>query len=94
MIAALKDEKFYVKWAAAGALGNIKDARAVEPLVMALKDQYDVRKAAAEALGKIKDTRDVEPLVMALTDKEKFVGQVAAETCVNDHVKLAVPHIW
>jgi HEAT repeat protein len=42
-----KDE--YVRKAAVYALGEIKDPRAVEPLIAALKDK-DVRKAAAEAL--------------------------------------------
>jgi len=43
-----------VRRAAAGALGAIGDARAVEPLIDALKDgEPDVRGAAAEALVKI-----------------------------------------
>jgi HEAT repeat protein len=41
----------HVREAAAEALGQIRDARAVEPLIAALKDPYaNVRKAAAEAL--------------------------------------------
>jgi HEAT repeat protein len=40
--------------AAAGALGQIGDARAVEPLIAVLKDSREhVRMAAADALDKI-----------------------------------------
>ncbi|WP_319642088.1 HEAT repeat domain-containing protein [Methanovulcanius yangii] len=55
---------------AAKALGNIRDTRAVEPLIHALNDEnYKVRKSAAEALGRIGDGRAVEPLCKALNDE-------------------------
>jgi HEAT repeat protein len=73
-----KDEG--VRQAAARALGEIKDPRAVEPLSAALKDErFSVRQAAAEALGKIKDPRAVEPLSAALKDAEGRVRLAAAE---------------
>jgi len=51
----LKDEEGGVRWIAAGALGHIGDAKAVEPLTKALKDKKKkVREAAKEALEKIK----------------------------------------
>jgi len=69
-----------VRAAAARALGGIKDPRAVEPLIAALKDEdSDVRKAAARALGEIKDPRAVEPLIAALEDEELRVRAAAAE---------------
>jgi len=51
------------------ALGDMKDKRAVEPLISALKDEsWQVRRNAAMALGEIKDARAVEPLIAALRD--------------------------
>jgi len=75
----VKDAK--VRGGAAEALGELKDARAVEPLIGALKDRYtDVRKAAAEALGKI-GAPAVELLIAALKDKrmDRYVHEAAAE---------------
>jgi HEAT repeat protein len=54
----------------ARALGDMKDARAVEPLIAALKDEdWQVRRNAAMALGEIRDARAVEPLIAALKDE-------------------------
>lgn len=78
LIKALKDKDETVRWRAAWALGEIGDARAVEPLIQALKDK-GVRGNAAEALGKIKDTKAVEPLIQALKD----IGVEAAEALIN-----------
>jgi len=65
--------------AAAEALGQIGDVRAVEPLVTALKDKdKSVRKAAAEALGQIADPRALEPLIGTLQDRNAFVRRAAA----------------
>ncbi len=79
-VSALKDKDSGVRWAAAYALGKIKDPRAVEPLISALKDEHSsVRKAAAKALGELKDPRAVEPLISALRDKYSGVRWEAAE---------------
>jgi HEAT repeat protein len=70
---------------AAYALGAIKDARAVEPLIVALQDSRskNVRWAAAFALGEIKDARAVEPLLHTLIgpgkDKSEIVRGNAAQ---------------
>lgn len=54
---------------AAQALGEIKDRRAVEPLVAALRDPViRVRGSAARALGEMRDPGAVEPLIAALSD--------------------------
>ena len=80
LIEELSDECPYVREAAAYALGNIGDPRAVEPLIEALRDEYwGVRKAAAVALGIIGDQRAVEPLIQALRDEYWYVREAAAE---------------
>jgi len=57
LCAALRDEDSDMREAAAGALGKIGDARAVEPLCAALRNKReDVRQAAAEALKKLEVT--------------------------------------
>ena len=64
---------------AARSLGYTGNARAVDPLVEALRDEDEwVRYAAATALGDIGDKRAVEPLIEALDDEEWTVlGSVA-----------------
>ncbi len=71
LIQRLKEDKNEgVRRMAAVALGEIKDTRAVEPLIAALKDKdSSVRNNAAEALGEIKDARAVEPLIAATADE-------------------------
>jgi len=71
---------------AAQSLGNIKDARAVEPLITALRDEkVEMRRTAAIALGNIKDTRAVEPLITALRDEDSDMRSDAAEAL--GHIK-------
>jgi hypothetical protein len=63
-------------------LGDIKDPRAVEPLIAALKDtDSHVRFDAAWALGQIKDPRAVEPLIVALKDTGTY-----SELQIHGHV--------
>ena len=55
-------------------LGWIRDPRAVEPLIAALKNpDLAVRKYAAMALGMIRDRRAVDPLIAALKDTDDGV---------------------
>ena len=57
--------------------GFIKDARAVEPLIRALKDEDElVRVQTATALSKIGQPA-VEPLIRALKDKDAGVREAA-----------------
>jgi|ERR1700722_397187 HEAT repeat protein len=81
LISALKDADARVRrWNAASVLGEIKDPRAVEPLIAALNDtDYIVRRTAVSSLGEIKDLRMVEPLITALKDKDVGVRDEAAE---------------
>ena len=84
LIAALKDKDSDVRYAAAKALGEIKDPRAVEPLIAALKDESSsVRRAAAEALGKIGDPRAVEPLIAVPKDYYSGVRYAVTKALVK-----------
>jgi HEAT repeat protein len=70
----IRDLKFgwspAVRSSAALALVEIGDARAVDPLIEALKDEeVEVRRRAAWALGEIGDPRAIEPLIDALQDE-------------------------
>ena len=76
LISALTDEDGYVRDVAAIALGKIGDARAVEPLISAMRHKdnrsYDddedreARMSAATALGKIADPKSLMPLIETL----------------------------
>jgi hypothetical protein len=79
LISALKDENPDLRWRAATVLGDIGDAKAVEPLVKALEDNYEpARFAAEEALARIGD-KAVEPLIDALKNAHPFVRGGAAK---------------
>ena len=67
LIKALGHKVEKVRRHAAEALGEIKDKRAVEPLIEALKDE-GVRHSAATALGRIEDKRALEPLIKVLRE--------------------------
>jgi HEAT repeat protein len=68
-----------LQWHAAFALGEIKDARAVEPLIAALQDKdAEFREEVARALGEIKDPRADAALTAALKDPEPNVIHAAA----------------
>jgi HEAT repeat protein len=64
---------------AAQKLGELGDARAIEPLLQALRDRSsEVRTNAIEALAKLGDPRVVEPLIQCLQDSNFFVRAKAA----------------
>jgi HEAT repeat protein len=80
LIKQLKSSKLTQRLAAAKALGEKKDTRAVNPLVSVLKKDanWDVRLAAENALVSI-GSPSVEPLVQILKEeKECFVRRRAA----------------
>jgi hypothetical protein len=92
LIQLLKDDDMGVRCEAVDALGDIGDPRAVEPLIIVLKEgylkgptkeQYDsdpeVRSRAADALAKIGDSRAVESLINALKDDDEEVRADVAE---------------
>lgn len=80
LIAGLNAPSLEVRRFAARALGEIKDPRAVEPLIAALNDPH-VRKETISALVKIKDPRAVEPLIAAL--KQGFGSSAARHQSSN-----------
>ena len=73
-----------VRRAAAFDLGKLGDARAVEPLIGALRDvSSGVRDGAVLALEAIGDARVVEPLIDALGDHDATVQKRAAKALVS-----------
>jgi len=83
LMTALDGDNLDMQQAAAKALGQLGDTRAVEPLIAALHEDRNsnVRQAAAEALGQLGDTRAVEPLIAALRHPIPvlYVQQAAAK---------------
>jgi hypothetical protein len=70
----LTDRDADIRFTAAEVLGKLKDARTVEPLIIALSDSdANVRLGVATALGELKDMRAVEPLIAALSDSDDNV---------------------
>ncbi|MCI0727447.1 MAG: HEAT repeat domain-containing protein, partial [Chloroflexi bacterium] len=79
LLAALQDEQWDVREAAAGALGQIRDAAALPALLAALQDEHGhVREAAAGALGQIGDAAAAPALLTALKDEQWDVREAAA----------------
>jgi HEAT repeat protein len=82
----LKDDDPPEQWRAAYALGSIAealgrigDARAVNPLIVVLRDSDRPGQwGAARALGWIGDARSVEPLIVALGDSDPSLRSRAA----------------
>lgn len=78
-----------VRREAAQALGQIGDARAVEPLISVLNhSDWHVRDAAVEALGQIGDARAFNPLLAALKDGEGYVSHSASTALKRMEPKL------
>jgi len=65
--------------AAAEALGEMGDVRAVEPLLAALRADESIRIPAIKALGQIGDTRAVRILVSARANKDEETAQAGLE---------------
>jgi len=75
----LGDTGWQVRSYVAHILGQLRDARAVAPLIAALGDaHWAIREGAATLLGTLGDPHAVEPLIAALNDKEKRVRQAVA----------------
>jgi len=81
LLSGVKDKDVSVRRAAADALKDIGDSRAVEALIGALKDKdASVRRNAAGALYEIGDAGSVEALMGALKDTDTAVRVHAART--------------
>jgi HEAT repeat protein len=71
LVNELGNKKFWVRWEAAKALGQIGDPDATAALIAALEDkEFDVRWLAAEGLINI-GRKAVVPLLKALIDRPK-----------------------
>lgn len=77
LIQNLNDSEQSVRYAASEALGQLKDVRAVEPLVKALENRendYSVRWSAISSLGFLHDRRAIEPLIQVMEDTKEDSG--------------------
>lgn len=82
----------YFRAAAAAALGEIGDPRAVEVLIDSTRDKYEkLREKAAEALGKLHDLRALEPLIGLLKDPDAEVRLQAISALGQLEEPSAVP---
>lgn len=81
LIEALAAENAELRQSAALALGMIADARAIDPLIVLLKQdrQVRVREAAVRALRMIDDPRTLAPILQALRDESPSVALRAVE---------------
>lgn len=74
LLSALKTRNKDIRLGVIEALGEIRDPRAVEPLIRLLKDKdNEIRWEAALALGEIADLRALGPLESALQDPDRYV---------------------
>jgi HEAT repeat protein len=81
LIPLLRSENALARRTTARALGEIRDARAVEPLMTVLQgdDDYAVRTAAADALGQIKHQRAIWALVNVLKLRDETDPDLQAQ---------------
>lgn len=81
LIALLGDTDAWVRMAAARAIGEVRDSRASETLIVTLSDaDWRVRRLAAWALNEMKEERAVTALCrLLLTDSRAEVRRAAAE---------------
>lgn len=79
-----KDSFINVRAMSAKAIANLKDTRAVTPLLYCLnnkEENYKIRLACADALGKLGDRYAVAPLIEVVTDQNErsvYVKESAA----------------
>ncbi len=95
LIRNLQDKHTKTRANAAKELGDLKDARAVDPLIKSLKDDDSyVRGQAASSLGKLKDARAVDPLIYLFKDDYTYVRAEAARALGEiGNVRAAAPLI-
>src|SRR4030043_1787598 len=80
LIQNLNSEYRDLRMSAIWTLGRVKDPRAVEALINALRHKDPLmREKAAEALGETKDMKAVEPLIAMLKDDEETFREIAAK---------------
>lgn len=73
------NENFIVRRAVIMILMNMRDERAVKPLIESLGDEhYSIRRMAAVALGELGNNQAINPLVSMLDDSEAIVRNAVA----------------
>jgi len=94
LIAALHHDAMDIRWLAAGGLGELRDAAAVEPLIALLKDSDpEVRWKAAEALGSIGDIQATAALLPFLSDSDGAMRLQVIWALGKVRDPRATPHI-
>ncbi len=87
LINALRDTNLYVRQYSVEVLGRIKDQRAVDPLINALKDaDYpEVQYSLTKALGELGNPKAIEPLMWVVHNKFYYFVDIrgAAEALVK-----------
>jgi hypothetical protein len=80
LMALAQDAKtqVFIRQQAACALGRLKDARAINPLIACLQDK-NIRKYSSWALGNIGDKKAIAPLLLVLTDASSLGREEAAQ---------------
>lgn len=82
LIEALKRNQVLARWAAAAALGELKDTEAIPALEAALKDEkLSVRIRAAQSLAKLGSTQGIPVLIAALESNEVMIGHPPELAC-------------
>ncbi len=90
LLALSSNKDGFLRQRAILALGEIRDGRAIDPLIRALGDKEDyVRESAASSLGHLRDPKAVEPLIALLAKEPLDVMGALGE--IGD--KRAVPHL-
>lgn len=77
LMTTLSGDNLHIRYFAIVLLGDLKNSRAVAPLIVILKnsESWALRFEAARALGKIKDPIAVGSLREALNDKDTYVRE-------------------
>ncbi|OGW37127.1 MAG: hypothetical protein A2Y97_10605 [Nitrospirae bacterium RBG_13_39_12] len=84
VIQNLNSEYRDLRMSAVWTLRKVKDPRALEALIKALKhEDLHVREKVAEALGERKDLKAIEPLISVLKDEGETVHELAAKALQN-----------
>lgn len=95
LIAALSDKDSFVRMKATQVLGKSRDIRAIEPLILRLKDDEDnsVRCAAIGSLGEIGDPSAIDALGVCLKDPDKTIRIYAVGALGKIHDPLVIVHM-
>ncbi|MBD3240860.1 MAG: hypothetical protein GF331_09765 [Chitinivibrionales bacterium] len=84
LVRALEHSEPAMRRQAAWALGELKNAAAIVPLMDAITDPEDpVRASVVEALGKIRDPRSIPVLVTTMNQDESPLVRSAAESALR-----------